>query len=239
MTNQNLSLEDLLATIGDPISDQESIVPAMFNQLNIFLIDISTKMLEKYQNGNPPYRDIYYAFSEYLESLFNFRQKKSYSLSVLCFAKEPYIALDLTNLQDKQGTIPMTFLPSSVESITLDSPVSLGESNLVPALNLASEFALEYNQAPPQPGLPTYISVVILSMGELIDAVEVKDIVDKIKSYKNFQVYFGYFGSISPENLSSLESLTTDELTIVPLTDLKSIVSFFKKTSTDNYKFRL
>ena len=146
-----------------------SIVPRMFNQLNIIMIDISETMLEHRENQLAPFDSIYYALSDYLENLFSFRHKKCFSLAVLTFAKDSLLVMEVTNLEQKQGNIALNFLPHSAEEIALKNPDQIKESNLIPALKIASELAVKFHENPPDSGLPNYVSLNVNLLCDLLN----------------------------------------------------------------------
>jgi hypothetical protein len=233
--------DDFDFSVFDKISDDApgSIVPRMFNQLNVILIDISEVMLQRADNPMTPFDSVYYALSDYFESLYSFRHKKNFSISIITFARDPDIVLGVTNLEEKEGNIPLDFLPQSAKVIEETDPDKIKESNIIPALKIASDIAIKFNENPPVLGLPNYISLILISDVSKLDPDEIEVLIQQMLTYKNFEVFLGLFGNSTTEALSKLKSILSSEGNISQLSDNDSVFSFLKRASTDNFRFKI
>jgi hypothetical protein len=220
---------------GFPSFDDEdtTIVPGLFNQLILFLVDCNKTMLTG-EKGNTPYEQVYYSFSDFIENLSGFRYKSNYSFGVVTFSKEASLALDLTEVNN----LVFGFLPSSNELLGNEKPLS-EESNLIPALNLAVKLALTYEENKKDDGLPVFVNLVILTPAFSLDTVEIEELINQLTSHKNFRVYIGLWNELDEQKKEQLISHLHSSDDLISIKTKQDLIGVLKKAAIDNYRFKI
>jgi hypothetical protein len=184
-----------MSTGSKPIGNV--ILPKIFNQLGILVLDGSGSMNEIGQGNAPKSKIVSSAIVELFNRLNASRVKQNFSFAYVKFDDEPStvfepIAFDFTTLMSED------FDPTTGKG---------GTTYICKALEKANEIADQFLANAPVDGVPHKVLILLMSDGMCFEPEITKNVANQIKLNPSKQIACAYFGKIGSNDTDAQDLL--------------------------------